>query len=159
MNRRIRNVAITLAAVLMLSGAAVWLAPRLMPAFRTNCPAVAPGGISEIGSVLGQDVSGADRAVIQSGLTGKSTEIKGKAKVAEFTARFAGTDPRVQSVTGPMAGYTLMATFYRSGQKLGSFAFGDNAIVFYTADATTVYSTAKKLDTDGIVKAYHLGNS
>lgn len=159
MNRRIRNVAITIAAVLILGGAAVWLAMRLAPVRKTDCRAEAPAGVSDIQSVLEQDVADADRAVIQSGSTGKRAEIKGKAAVAKFTARFAGTDPRVQAVTGPAVGYTLMVTFYRSGQKLGGFAFGNNAIVLYTADATTIYSIAKPLDTDGIVKAYHLGKS
>lgn len=160
MSRRIRDVIITLIAVLVLGGGAVWLSIHFAPVHKTDCRATASAGVTEIKQVLGVDVSDADRAVIQSGFTGKRKEIKGKANVAKLTARFVGTDPKVKTVLpGDRAGYYLAIGYYQSGTELGAFDFYETGINLHAADSVTVYSLSKKMDTNAIVKAYGLGKS
>ena len=143
MNRRIRNVALTLALLLAAGGGAAWLAVRFPLGHRTECPAAASAGLAELRQGLGLDLTGADRAVIQSGFTGKRAEIRGEAKMARLLAFFDGTNPRV--------------TFYRSEQSLGGFDFGSDAIVKRNPETTAIYSLDRKLDVGRIAETYGLG--
>ena len=157
MNRRIRNVALTLALLLAAGGGAAWLAVRFPLGHRTECPAAASAGLAELRQGLGLDLTGADRAVIQSGFTGKRAEIRGEAKMARLLAFFDGTNPRLRSVSEPMSGYTLWVTFYRSEQSLGGFDFGSDAIVKRNPETTAIYSLDRKLDVGRIAETYGLG--